>query len=138
MAEPRGHTLLTDTLRVINRAIEAHRDAAPWREIVARTSGGDGPMLFAVEIHEGDPERTVDHYTVRVHEGRFEVVEHGRSEAAIDWSVSVEDLRRIVSDQDRYLDDPGRLPLAWLEPRLGIRARPKRAAWRLGRVRRPT
>jgi hypothetical protein len=139
MAEPSGHTLLTEALGVINRAIEAHGNASPWREIVAGTSGRDGAKLFAVEVWEGDPERIVDHYTIRAHEGRFEVVEHGGIERAIDWRVSVEALRTIVTKPDRYLSDPGRLPLDWLESRLGIRARPKRAAgWRIGRARRPS
>ncbi|HXK22773.1 MAG TPA: hypothetical protein VMS55_08885 [Myxococcota bacterium] len=139
MAEPTGHTLLTQVLQVINRAIDAHRETAPWREIVARTSGPAGPTLFAVAIYEGDPERIVDHYTVRAHEGRFEMVEHGRSEPATDWRVSVETLRGIAAKPDRYVSDPGRLPLDWLESRLGIRAAPKRgASWRLGRARRPS
>ena len=139
MAEPSGRTLLTETLGVINRAIDAHRRISPWREIVARTSGQDGPKRFAVEVREGDPARIVDHYAIRVHEGRFEVIEHGVSEPAIDWSVSVDALRSIVARPDRYVSDPGRLPLDWLASRLGIRADPKRAvSWRLGRSRRPS
>lgn len=139
MAEPGGRTLLTETLGVINRAIDAHRDAAPWRDIVARTTGRKGPKVFAVEVWEGDPERIVDHYTIHVHEGRFEMIEHGRSEPPIDWRVSVEALRSIVANPDRYVSDPGRLPLDWLELRLRIGARPKRAAgWRIGRARRPS
>jgi len=130
MAEPSGRTLLTETLGVINRAIEAHRDTSPCREIVAKTSGSHGPKLFAVAVCEGDPEQIVDHYTIRTHEGRFEMVEHGRSAPAVDWRVSVETLRGIVAKPDRYLNDPSKLPLDWLEVRLGIRARPKRAAKR--------
>jgi len=92
-----------------------------------------------VEVCEGEPERIVDHYTIRVHEGRFEIIEHGGSEPAIDWRVSVEALRSIMAKPDRYLSDPGRLPLDWLELRLGIRAGPKRTAgWRIGRARRPS
>jgi hypothetical protein len=139
MAEPSGHTLLTEALRVINQAIDAHRGSSPWREVVARTSRRHGPKLFAVEICQGDPERVVDHYTIRAHEGRFEMVEHAASESATDWRVSVEALRSIVATPDRYLSDPGRLPLDWLEARLGIRARPKRmGGWRMGRARRPS
>jgi hypothetical protein len=128
MAEPSGRTLLTDTLGVINRAIETHRDTSPSREIVAKTSGPHGPKLFAVAICEGDPEQIVDRYAIRAHEGRFEMVEHGRSAPAIDWRVSVETLRGIVEKPDRYLNDPSKLPLDWLELRLGIRARRKRVA----------
>lgn len=139
MAEHSGHTLLTEALGVINRAIDAHRGASPWKEIVDRTTGRRGTKIFAVAVYESDPERVVDHYTVRAHEGRFEVVEHGRSDPAIHWRVSVETLRNIVAKPDGYVSDPGRLPLEWLALRLGIRERPKRAAgWRIGRARRPS
>ena len=139
MTEPIGHTLLTQALRVISRALDAHRDASPWREIVAQTSGRRGPTTFAVAIYEGDRGHIVDRYTVRAHDGRFEVVERGRCEPPFDWQVSVEHLRSIVAEPDRYVDEPDKLDLAWVESRLGIRAAPKRAkGWRLGRVRRPT
>jgi hypothetical protein len=126
VAGPSGHTLLTEALGVIGRAIDRHRDSSPWREIVARTSGRRGPTTFAVAIHEGDPARVVDHYVIRAHEGRFEVVEHGRREPAPDWHVSVERLRRIVAQPDLYVDEPEKLELAWLEERLGIRETPAR------------
>jgi len=139
MAEPSGHTLFTEALRVITRAIDAHKDSSPWREIVARTSGRQGPTELAVAIYEGDPQRIVDRYTIRAHEGRLEVVEHGGSESAIDWRVSVDQLWRIVAEADRYVEEPASLDLAWLESHLGIRARAKRASgWRVGRARRPS
>ena len=139
MAEPSGHTLFTEALRVITRAIDAHKDTSPWREIVAKTSGRRGPTELAVAIYAADPERIVDRYTIRAHEGRLEVVEHGGSETAIDWRVSIDHLRRVVAEADRYVEEPENLDLAWLESHLGIRTRTKRAAgWRVGRARRPS
>jgi hypothetical protein len=139
MPEPSGHTLLTDALRVIGQAIEAHADVSPWREIVARTSARERRRkTFAVAIYEGDPEHVVDHYVIRVHEGRFEAVERGRSEPAVDWRVSVDSLRHIVAEPDRYLDAPEKLDLGWLQTRLGIgRARSPSPTWRIGRAHRP-
>jgi hypothetical protein len=138
MARPSGHTLLTEALRVITRAIDANRGASPWREIVARTSGRRGPTTLAVAVHEGDPDRIVDRCSIRVHEGRLEMLERGRREPAPDWHVSVDELRRIVAEPDRYLAEPEALGLSWLESRLQIAARPKRTSgWRVGRVRRP-
>lgn len=138
MAEPSGHTILTDALRVIGRAIKAHENASPWREVVTRTTSGRRRNTFAVAIYEGDPEHVVDHYVIRVHEGRFEVVERGRSEPAADWRVSVEHLRHIVAEPDGYIDAPEKLDLGWLQTRLGIGdvKRPS-PTWRIGRARRP-
>ncbi len=139
MAEPSGHPLFTEALRVINQAIEAHRDASPWREIIASTSGRGGKKVFSVVIHEGDPLRVVDRYAVRMHEGRFEVVEQGRLDAAFDWQVSVDHLRHLVGNPGEYIEAPAKLDLGWLEQRLGVGAQPKRPrGWRIGRVRRPS
>jgi len=137
VAEPSGHTLLTEALRVINRAIEAHKDASPWREIVARTKATEPACTFGVAICEGDPRRIVDRYSIRAHEGRFRVLEHGRLEPT-DWEVSVAQLERIVAHPDRFVGAPEQLGLDWLEDRLSIRPEVKRpSAWRIGRARRP-
>jgi hypothetical protein len=96
-------------------------------------------MTFAVAIYEGERDHIVDRYAVRAHDGRFEVVERGRCEPPFDWQVSVDQLRRIASEPDRYVEEPDQLDLAWVESRLGIRAVGKRAkGWRIGRVRRPS
>ncbi len=139
MAEPRGHTLFTDTLRVINRAVEAHAHASPWREIITRT--GDHhrePRTFGVDVYEDDPERPVDHYRIGVHEGRFEVIERGSSGAAVDWRVSVDQLRGIIADPDAHEDAPEKLGLSWLVERLGIGQQPRSRVWspRRGRPKR--
>jgi hypothetical protein len=127
---------LTHALRVINRAIEAHKGASPWREFVARTSAPEEVPAFGVAIYEGDPGRVVDRYSIRAHEGRFEVTEHGRL-VPDDWHVSVEQLQRIVGEPERFIGAPEQLGLGWLEDRLGLRPRAKRSGWRIGRARRP-
>lgn len=120
MPEPRGHTLLTELLRVANRAIEAHRDEAPWREIIARTSRRESPT-FGVAIFEDEPEVPVERCAVRLHEGRFERV-RDEAERPIDWRVSVPFLRDVAAHPDRYIRDPRELELAWVAERLGLGA----------------
>lgn len=119
MAEPRGHTLLTNMLRVANRAIAAHAAESPWRELVARSSERASPV-FGVAIFEEEPDRPVDRSALRLHDGRLEVVP-GRSDAATDWRVSVDFLRDVASHPDGYVADPRKLELGWLAERLGVR-----------------
>jgi hypothetical protein len=119
MPEPRGHTLFTDTLRVMNRAIAAHEDSPPFREIIARTKALPDAIRLGVEIYEHDPSAPVDHYGIRIHDGRFEVASRTR-EPVTDWRVSLEYLRRVAEDPQTYIDDPRKLDLGWLERRLGI------------------
>lgn len=140
MPEHSGHTLLSEALAVMRRAIEAHRDEAPWRDIVSRTSGRRGRRSFGVAITEGEPARVVDSYAIRVHEGRFEVVEHGAMPPAVEWRGAAEHLRRIVAQPDRYIDDPEQLGLGWLVSQLAPAAgrRPGPGDWQVRRSRRPT
>lgn len=137
MSEPSGHTLLSEALRVINRAIEAHASTSPWRELVARTREPEETPPFGVVIYEGAPDNVVDRYAIRAHDGRFEVTEHGRL-VPDDWHVSVDQLRRIAEEPDRFIEAPEELGLDWLAERLGLApARKKPAGWRAGRARRP-
>lgn len=138
MAEPSGHTLLSEALRVINRAIEAHEDASPWRELVACTREPEETPPFGVVIYEGAPDNVVDRYAIRAHAGRFEVTEHGRR-VPDDWHVSVDQLRRIVEEPDRFIEAPEGIGLDWLVERLGLGPERKRpSGWRVGRARRPS
>lgn len=118
MAEPRGHTLLTDMLRVANRAIEAHASEPPWRELAERTAERASPS-FGVAMFEDDPDVAVDQCAVRVHEGRLEVVSRGPV-PAVDWRVSVDFLRNVARSPDDYVADPRKLELGWLLRRLDI------------------
>jgi len=120
VAEPSGHTLLTEVLRVANRAIEAHEDEPPWREIAERTAERESPT-FGVAIFEHDPDVPVDQYAIRVHDGRLEVVSGGHV-PAVDWRVSVDFLRDVASHPDGYVADPRKLELGWLARRLDVRS----------------
>ncbi len=105
-------------LRVANRAIEAHKGEAPWREIAERTTERQSPT-FGVAILEGDPPVAIDHYAIRVHEGRFEVLSRS-SAPAVDWRLSVDFPRDVARHPDGYVADPRKLDLDWLQRRLGI------------------
>jgi len=105
---------------VANRAIEVHSAESPWREIVAHSAGGKSPA-FGVAIFEDEPERPVDRYALRLHDGRLEVAP-GASDTPIDWRVSVDFLRHVASHPDSYVADPRKLELGWLPERLGLRS----------------
>lgn len=118
MAEPRGHTLLTELLRVANRALEAHEGELPWGEVTRRTTEHESPT-FGVAIFGEDAGVPLDRYAIRVQRGRLEVV--SRDEVpTIDWRVSVDFLRHVARHPDGYIADPAKLELGWLLRRLGI------------------
>ena len=120
MPQFEGHTLLTETLRVFNRALARHADEYPYREILARVAELGG-LRLGVAIYEGDEPLPVDHYVIELREGKFQVVSHGPLESPVDWRVSVDYLRRVTVHAWEYVEEPAKLELDWLEQRLGMR-----------------
>jgi hypothetical protein len=115
-----GHTLLTETLRVLNQALAQHADEHPYCEILDRVERL-GSLRLGVAIHEGDESAPIDYYAIEIRDGKFQVVSHGQREPAIDWRVSVAYLRRVTAHPSLHVDQPARLELDWLVRRLGIR-----------------
>jgi hypothetical protein len=118
--EYEGHTLFTEALRVMSEALTAHKDASPYREMLARAGRILGGQDLWVAIYEKSPGAPVDHYTIRMDGAKFHVVAHGKQEPAADWTVSVDYLRRVAGNPQAYIDVPARLDLGWLERRLGL------------------
>jgi hypothetical protein len=120
MREHEGHTLLTETLQVMNEVLRLHAEASPYREIRERAARILAGQDLGVAVYEKTPDTPVDHYTIRMDGAKFHVIKHGQREPAVDWSVSVDYLRRVAGNPQAYLDVPARLDLAWLEQRLGL------------------
>ena len=120
LREYEGHTLFTETLRVMSEALTAHKDASPYREILARAEQILEGQDLGVAVYEKTPEVPVDHYTIRLHGAKFHVVGHGKREPGILWSVPVDYLRRVAGNPQAFIDVPARLDLGWLERRLGL------------------
>jgi hypothetical protein len=120
MREHEGHTLLTETLQVMNEVLRLHGEASPYREIRERAARILAGQDLGVAVYEKTPDTPVDHYTIRMDGAKFHVIKHGHREPAVDWNVSVDYLRRVAGNPQAYLDVPARLDLAWLEQRLGL------------------
>jgi hypothetical protein len=120
MAEPRGHTLLTETLLLLNKVLKRHGDVSPYREILTRLKQKPGGVELGVAIREGKLHAPVDSYIIRIRDGKFEVVSRGEQLPVADWTGSVDFLRRVTGQQDFYLNHPEELDLGWLERRLAI------------------
>lgn len=109
-------TLFDEAIERISAALEAHRDEPGWREVVERTRGNRGSATYVVTIH-GPAAGARESYLIRVCGGRFEIVSRVVREAAPDWRVSSDELRRLC---ERDAPRAEGFPLAWLARRLGI------------------
>jgi hypothetical protein len=121
MPEHSGHTLFTEALRVVNRALGAHEGEAPWRGLLRRAGERLEGVDFGVEVYEGDTPTPVDCYTIRLHDGKFAVSSHGEAPTPVDWKVSVDELRWIAENPEACIEAPERLGMEWLRRRVGER-----------------
>jgi hypothetical protein len=120
MPQFEGHTLLTETLRVINQALARHANEHPYGEMVARAAELGG-LRLGVAVYEGDAPVPVDYYAIEIRDGKLRVVSHGQLEIPVHWRVSVDHLRRVTAHAGEYVEHPAKLDLDWLEGPLGIR-----------------
>lgn len=119
--EKQTDVLFTQALNVMNQALNNHRDETPYRQILGAAQRLLDERTFAVGVYKTDPGKPFDYYTVRYHENRIELVEHGKNkDADLDWKVSREYLERVAANPERYIDHPEKLDFDWLQSRLGL------------------
>ncbi|REJ81562.1 MAG: hypothetical protein DWQ34_26960 [Planctomycetota bacterium] len=102
-------------LALINIAIGARHVVLPFDQAIDEQSRTSDPPEFGVAIYEESPEDPVDYFTIRLQDGRFVLTQHGVPHAAPDWVVSAEHLREIFRNPLRFVDDPSRFDLSWLQ-----------------------
>ncbi|MBD3676135.1 MAG: hypothetical protein HUJ26_21710 [Planctomycetaceae bacterium] len=105
-------------LATMNQAIEKNRDSLFFKTLLKSCETVLGDDLLGVAIYKDSPETPHDYYTIRMDEGRFFLVEHGRGDVDSDWKVSEDYLRDLANDPDKYVDHPEKLSLNWLANRV--------------------
>lgn len=117
-----SQTVTVDTfqsaLATMNQAIEKNRDSLFFKTLLKSCETVLGDDLLGVAIYKDSPESPHDYYTIRMDEGRFFLVEHGRGDVDSDWIVSEDYLRDLANDPDKYVDHPEKLSLNWLANRV--------------------
>lgn len=117
----KSQELVAEAFRVINEAIDAHRDDFPYAQLITASARvlGDRPLVVAVT--NGADGLPYDVYTFTFRDGRFVLVGRGRDRSpAPIWTASRHYLEGVVSDPDRYIRHPEKLDLDWIKDRLGL------------------
>ncbi|MGD8396887.1 MAG: hypothetical protein PVF43_15565 [Candidatus Eiseniibacteriota bacterium] len=113
--------LFAQALDVMNRAIRKHADSVPYKQLLSLSDRVIGEKPIAVGVTRETGSDPYDFYTVRFHNGRYELVGRGkRDDPDLTWSVTRDYLEGVVQDAERYIEHPERLDLDWLKNRLGI------------------
>jgi hypothetical protein len=120
MTQLETNALATQAVNVMNRALAQHRDAAPYKQLLAASERLLGGKNLGMAVYADDPKHPYDYYTLHFADGRLELLGRGKQEPDIAWKVSRDYLRRVVDDPERYLAHPEKLDWDWLKDRLGL------------------
>jgi hypothetical protein len=113
--------LFAQALDVMNRAVRAHEDQTPYKQILQASEKLVGDRAIAVGVAKEPGGEPYDFYTVRFADGSFELEGRGRQgDPSLSWRVSRSYLEGVVEHPQRYIEHPEKLDLDWLKGRLGI------------------
>lgn len=119
-AQPGTDALFNQYLSVVNRAITANKDGI-YGKAVKLWERAAGDKQIAVGVYQTDASSPHHWYTLELHDGNFDVVEHGKAEkAAFHWKISEDHLNHVVKEPETYVEHPIKLDLDWLKTRVGI------------------
>ena len=117
-----NQTMTIDTfqsaLATMNKAIDANRNSLFFKTLLKSCKSVLGHDHLGVAVYKDSPDSPHDYFTVRMDDGRFLLVAHGREEVKTDWKVSEDYLRDLVNHPDKYVKHPEKLSLNWLAERV--------------------
>lgn len=124
MTDKDVYSLFMETLDVINEALERHGDQTPWKQMLGGADKVFGGRNIGVGVYADDPSEPFDFFTVRLLDGKFELVARGKDAPQIPWRVSRAYLDKVSSNRDEYVANPLKLDWDWLLATLpdGVRA----------------
>jgi hypothetical protein len=113
-------TQFVESLNVVNAALAENKDKFPYEQILAAAGNFAEDRNLGVAVYKDDPSKPFDYFTVRLRDGKFELVSHGKEDPDIAWRVSQEYLDRVANNAEEYIAHPAKLDLDWLKDRLGV------------------
>ncbi|MEJ2383550.1 MAG: hypothetical protein P8Y54_04045 [Xanthomonadales bacterium] len=114
------YDLFMGYLDTINEALDTHADTPVIGQVLSLMEKAGTGKKFGAAIYKSDPQSPFDYFTVRLANGKFELVARGKDDPDIDWRVSQEFLVSVNEDPQKYVDNPAMLDLDWLKTRLGF------------------
>ena len=82
-----------------------------------------GDKIIGVEVYREDGSIPIDHYTIRLNAGSFDVVSHEQEESELVWKLKDTYLQHVIDNPHDYVDHPEKFEWDWLKSYLGIESR---------------
>jgi len=108
-------------LDTFNAALAAHAEEFPYKQLVRGGEAYYGGDNIGVAVYKHDPAKPHDFHTIKIEDGAFRYVGHGKVDARVDFRTSEKRLVEVAENPEPFIEDPSRLELGWLERKLGIR-----------------
>lgn len=113
-------TLFLEYLNTLNQALDAHREEAPYKQLIDLGQKLMDDKKIGIAIYKSDPSSPHDFYTVKFTDGRLAFVSHGKEAPDHSWKVKESFMQDVVKDKQTYIQNPAKLDWDWLRSRLGI------------------
>lgn len=112
-------TLFEEYLGVCNAALAANRERPLLGRLISASESLLRGRRMGVAVTKGDSSHPYDYFTLELSDGRFELLEHGKRQPDLAWTVQRSYLERVVEHPQEYVDHPLRLDWDWVVSRLG-------------------
>ncbi len=112
------NALFTQYVNVVNKALAAHRDEFPMKQLSKAGEKLVGGKEIGAAVYKNDPDAPHDYFTVTMEGGRFQA-EQGKGHPDIEWKVKQQHIENVVENPDEFIAHPLKLDLDWLSTRFG-------------------
>ncbi len=113
-------SLFLNFLNICNLALRTHKDQFLYRQMLEVAERAIGEKTIGMAVMEEGSESPSAYFTLRFQDGTFDVLEHGKSQPDIEWTLERTYLERVVENSSEYVDHPEKLEWDWLKTKLGL------------------
>lgn len=110
--------LFKSYINVVNRALAAHKDEAPYKQLLQVGERLTEGKTLGVEIYKTEPREPHHYYALKFINGKLWVTDTHKVATDVDLKVNDRHLREVVEDPETYVEHPAQLDLSWLRTRL--------------------
>lgn len=115
--------MFQSALETLNLAIWKNRQAPYFQHLLDACEAIDRDERLIVSVYFDDPADPHLFFTVRINEGRLELIAVEERPFDVDWNVSEDYLFDLATHPEKFVEQPSKLSLNWLVHRV---SRPER------------
>ncbi len=120
MTQEDTKSLFLQYINTFNVSLTKHKETVIYKQILELGEKMLGDKIIGVEVYSDDASIPIDHYTIRLNAGTFDVVSHEQEESELVWKLKDTYLQNVIDNPHEYVDHPEKFEWDWLKSHLGI------------------